>query len=42
MMNAIAMFAGVTILAWMFFLVDWLARRKERKERERADARRAG
>jgi len=34
MMNAIATLTGITILAWMFFFVDWMARWKERKRRE--------
>ena len=34
MMNAIATLTGITILAWLFFLVDWMGRRSDRRKRE--------
>ena len=35
MMNALALFALIAVFAWIFVLLDWMGRRKDRRTRRK-------
>jgi hypothetical protein len=36
MINALLLFAGIAVVVWTIALLDWLARRRDRKSQHKA------